>query len=47
MHHVVRPEDFPVMPMEYLRVSLKPNGFFDKNPAIDIPPSCSKTSKCH
>mmetsp|Transcript_131840 Transcript_131840/g.196487 ORF Transcript_131840/g.196487 Transcript_131840/m.196487 type:complete len:675 (+) Transcript_131840:26-2050(+) len=45
MHHIVRPEDFPVMPMEYLRVSLKPNGFFDKNPALDIPATCSKTSR--
>lgn len=27
------------MPAEMLRVSLKPVNFFDKNPALDVPPS--------
>jgi primary-amine oxidase len=37
-HHVVRPEDWPVMPVSYIGFSLKPVGFFDRNPALDVPP---------
>ena len=39
MNHITRIEDFPVMPCEHMRVSLKPVNFFDKNPALDVPPS--------
>ena len=39
INHVPRIEDFPVMPCEILKVSLKPVNFFDKNPALDVPPS--------
>jgi primary-amine oxidase len=35
--HVCRPEDFPVMPVEYVGFALKPNGFFAENPAMDLP----------
>ncbi|KAI9727346.1 MAG: hypothetical protein M1828_006966 [Chrysothrix sp. TS-e1954] len=38
INHVPRVEDFPVMPCEELRISLKPVNFFDRNPAIDVPP---------
>lgn len=27
------------MPMERISVALKPDGFFDRNPALDVPPS--------
>lgn len=27
--HIARPEDWPIMPVEILRVHLKPSGFFD------------------
>ena len=37
--HVPRPEDYPVMPTAYIGFLLKPNGFFDQNPANDVPPS--------
>jgi len=37
--HVPRPEDWPVMPVEYTGFSLVPFGFFDRNPALDVPPS--------
>jgi primary-amine oxidase len=37
--HFCRPEDFPVMPVEYVGFTLKPVGFFDRNPAIDLAPS--------
>ena len=36
-HHVVRPEDWPVMPVTYIGFALKPVGFFDRNPALDVP----------
>jgi primary-amine oxidase len=44
-HHVVRPEDWPVMPCAYTGFHLKPIGFFDGNPALDLPPSPPKA--CH
>ncbi len=37
-HHIPRPEDWPVMPVGTIGFMLKPNGFFDRNPALDVPP---------
>ena len=37
--HVPRPEDFPIMPVEYIGFKLQPVGFFDQNPALDLPRS--------
>jgi primary-amine oxidase len=37
VHHVVRPEDWPVMPAGYIGFHLKPVGFFDGNPGLDVP----------
>ena len=45
-HHVVRPEDYPVQPVMTCGFALVPSGFFDCNPALDIPPSKS-TRSCH
>ncbi|KAF2201208.1 hypothetical protein GQ43DRAFT_480907 [Delitschia confertaspora ATCC 74209] len=39
INHIPRVEDFPVMPCETFRIQLKPVNFFDKNPALDVPPS--------
>jgi primary-amine oxidase len=39
INHVPRVEDFPVMPCEILKIGFKPVNFFDKNPALDVPPS--------
>ena len=36
--HIPRPEDFPVMPVEYVGFMLKPAGFFDRNAALDLAP---------
>jgi primary-amine oxidase len=36
-HHALRPEDWPVMPATYIGFHLKPQGFFDGNPALDVP----------
>ena len=39
INHIPRIEDFPVMPVEILKVSFKPVNFFERNPALDVPPS--------
>ena len=36
--HVPRPEDWPVMPVARCGFILKPTGFFDRNPTLDVPP---------
>jgi primary-amine oxidase len=43
LHHQPRPEDWPVMPVHRLGFMLKPVGFFDENPALDVPPP----ARCH
>jgi primary-amine oxidase len=35
--HVARPEDFPVMPAAHASVRLIPKGFFNRNPAMEVP----------
>ncbi len=35
--HFVRPEDWPVMPVDHAGFRLKPDGFFDRNPTLDVP----------
>ncbi|WIY01125.1 primary-amine oxidase [Amycolatopsis mongoliensis] len=35
--HFVRPEDWPIMPVDYTGFRLKPHGFFDRNPTLDVP----------
>ncbi len=42
--HFVRPEDWPVMPVDYTGFLLSPFGFFDRNPALDVQPSAGH---CH
>jgi primary-amine oxidase len=37
INHVTRPEDWPVMPVDTVSFWLKPFGFFDRNPALDVP----------
>lgn len=44
IHHITRPEDWPVMPVDTVSFSLKPVGFFDRNPTLDVPPSAAR---CH
>jgi primary-amine oxidase len=39
IHHLTRPEDWPVMPTDAVSFWLKPFGFFDRNPALDVPPA--------
>ena len=35
--HFPRPEDWPVMPVDHVGFTLKPVGFFDRNPTLDVP----------
>jgi primary-amine oxidase len=42
--HFVRPEDWPVMPVEYTGFLVSPVGFFDRNPALDVP---APNGHCH
>jgi primary-amine oxidase len=37
MHHMVRAEDWPVMPTLWHSFELRPFDFFDGNPALDLP----------
>ncbi len=42
IHHIPRPEDWPVMPVDVVSFWLKPFGFFDRNPALDVPPPAAE-----
>ena len=33
------------MPVEIMKISMKPSNFFDRNPAIDVPPSTQELNK--
>ena len=37
-HHNPRPEDWPVMPVTTISFKLRPFGFFERNPGLDVPP---------
>lgn len=37
--HIPRPEDWPIMPVDYAGFWFKPYGFLDRNPALDVPES--------
>ncbi|MFT4263331.1 MAG: primary-amine oxidase [Nocardioides sp.] len=39
--HFPRPEDWPVMPVDYAGFKLLPYGFFDRNPALNVPSNAS------
>jgi primary-amine oxidase len=42
--HWPRPEDWPVMPVAHCGFTLKPTGFFDRNPTLDVPPPAGHCS---
>ncbi|NBE97371.1 primary-amine oxidase [Nonomuraea sp. KC401] len=44
--HFPRVEDWPIMPVDTCGFVLKPVGFFDRNPTLDVPPSAAERS-CH
>lgn len=45
IHHITRPEDWPIMPVDVVSFWLKPYGFFDRNPSLDVP--ASPPAHCH
>ncbi|MFT4081882.1 MAG: primary-amine oxidase [Nocardioides sp.] len=46
--HFPRPEDWPVMPVDYARFTLAPYGFFDRNPTLNVPESTAADGgHCH
>jgi len=46
VHHIPRPEDWPIMPVVRAGFMLKPAGFFDKNPSLAVPPTpCTMKAK--
>jgi primary-amine oxidase len=46
-NHVPRPEDWPVMPVAMLGFQFRPDGFFARSPAMDVPPPAVKAACCH
>ncbi|MFQ4150539.1 primary-amine oxidase [Arthrobacter sp. LAPM80] len=50
MHHVVRLEDWPVMPRQNIGFMIEPHGFFDQNPTLNLPSSettpATTTTQC-
>ena len=46
LHHPVRLEDFPVQPVVATGFTLRPSGFFDRNPNLDLPATANRAS-CH
>jgi primary-amine oxidase len=48
LHHITRVEDWPIMPADTASFWLKPFGFFDQNPSIDVAPSeTADGDHCH
>jgi primary-amine oxidase len=48
IQHITRVEEWPVMPVDIVSFWLKPFGFFDQNPAIDVAPSMTTDGdRCH
>ena len=45
--HFPRVEDWPVMPVDYAKFTLKPYGFFDRNPTLNVPASEAMGMACH
>lgn len=37
--HVMRAEEFPIMPTEWVTAMIKPFNFFDETPTLDLPPA--------
>jgi primary-amine oxidase len=46
VHHYPKPEEWPIMPVHRIGLRLEPDGFFTRNPSLDLPPSASSAS-CH
>lgn len=47
VNHIVRPEDWPVLPCHRAGFMLRPWGFFDRSPALDVPRPLPQHNGCH
>jgi primary-amine oxidase len=48
IHHITRVEDWPIMPADTVSFWLKPFGFFDQNPSIDVAATVTEVgAHCH
>ncbi|MBN9757520.1 Monoamine oxidase [Pseudonocardia sp. Ae406_Ps2] len=50
VHHDPRPEEWPVMAVHRIGMRMEPDGFFDRNPSLDLPapaPARSGDGCCH
>jgi primary-amine oxidase len=46
--HFPRPEDWPIMPVDHVGFKIRPEGFFDRSPVLDVPaPAPGGGSHCH
>ncbi|MDJ0353666.1 primary-amine oxidase [Pseudarthrobacter sp. PH31-O2] len=46
--HFPRPEDWPIMPVDTAGFRLRPEGFFDRSPVLDVPASAQPAGgHCH
>jgi primary-amine oxidase len=46
IHHITRMEEWPIMSADVVSFWLKPSGFFDQNPALDVPEN-NRRGSCH
>ncbi|MDO5745325.1 MAG: primary-amine oxidase [Micrococcaceae bacterium] len=44
--HFPRPEDWPIMPVDTVGFKMRPEGFFDRSPVLDVP-APAMGSTCH
>lgn len=47
IHHITRPEEWPIMAVDKTAFWLKPMGFFDRNPTLDVPPTPADSAGGH
>ncbi|QCO97959.1 primary-amine oxidase [Arthrobacter sp. 24S4-2] len=45
--HFPRPEDWPIMPVDTVGFKLRPEGFFDRSPVLDVPANAAGSMSCH
>ncbi|GAB4099678.1 primary-amine oxidase [Sinomonas halotolerans] len=45
--HFPRPEDWPIMPVDHVGFKIRPEGFFDRSPVLDVPAPATGGGHCH
>ncbi|MGY3566946.1 primary-amine oxidase [Sinomonas sp. RB5] len=45
--HFPRPEDWPIMPVDHVGFKIRPEGFFDRSPVLDVPAPAAGGGHCH